>query len=122
MHQQPGGMHPQQAGMHPGPQRYGAGGRNYVNQITNYTTGKIPADFADIAIQKSIEIKDWGLKTYRCTKQIYNEKMGKSSRTVDFQLDQKIEKIRDTKTRYTRLLGKIERWFPSPFADNWVAV
>ena len=38
---------------------------------------------------------------------MYNEKVGKSSKTVDFQLEQKIEKIKDTKTRYTRLLGII---------------
>ena len=91
---------------HVGPQRYGVGGRSFVNQVSNYTQGKIPADFADIAIQKSIEIKDWGLKTYRCTKQMYNEKVGKGTRTVDFHLDQKIEKIKDTKARYTRVLGE----------------
>ena len=93
------------SGMQGGPQRYGTGGRNYVNQMANYASGKIPSDFADIAIQKGMDLKEWGLKTYRCSKQMYNEKVGKSSRTVDFMLDQKIEKIKDTRTRYTRLLG-----------------
>ena len=101
------GMYQNVQGGPAGPQRYGSGGRNYVNQMTNYASSKIPTDFADIAIQKGMDLKDWGLKTYRCTKQMYNEKLGKSSRTVDFMLDQRIEKIRDTRTRYTRLLGKI---------------
>ena len=83
-----------------------------MGQIGQQFGGKIPADFADIAIQKSIEIKDWGLKTYRCTKQIYNERTGKSSKTVDFQLEQKIEKVKETKSRYTKLLGmQIFWWF-----------
>jgi hypothetical protein len=37
---------------------------------------------------------------------MYNEKVGKGTRTVDFHLDQKIEKIKDTKARYTRVLGE----------------
>merc|ERR1711935_597262 len=61
-------------------------------------------EFADVGIQKIIEVKDWGLKSFRITKQVMNEKLGKGTRTVDFVLEEKIEKIKDTKSRYTRLL------------------
>ncbi|CAG5108603.1 Oidioi.mRNA.OKI2018_I69.chr1.g3871.t2.cds [Oikopleura dioica] len=75
-----------------------------VGQITNAVAGKVSTEYAEKAIQKSIDLKDWGLKTYRCTKQMYNERTGKGTRTVDFQLDEKIQKIKNTKARYTRLL------------------
>jgi len=75
-----------------------------VGQITSVVAGKVNTEYAEKALQKSIDLKDWGLKTYRCTKQMYNERTGKGTRTVDFQLDEKIQKIKNTKARYTRLL------------------
>lgn len=76
----------------------------FVGQVTNMVAGKVSTEYAEKAFQKSIDLKDWGLKTYRCTKQLYNEKTGKGTRTVDFQLDEKIQTIKNTKARYTRLL------------------
>ena len=72
----------------------------------------ISNEFAEHGIQKILEVKDWGLKSFRITKQVVNEKLGKGTRTVDFVLEEKIEKIKDTKSRYQRLLGKflIETW------------
>ena len=66
----------------------------------------ISNEFAEHGIQKILEVKDWGLKSFRITKQVVNEKLGKGTRTVDFVLEEKIEKIKDTKARYQRLLGK----------------
>ena len=57
----------------------------------------ISNEFADVGIQKILEVKDWGLKSFRITKQVMNEKLGKGTRTVDFVLEEKIEKIKDTK-------------------------
>ena len=67
----------------------------------------ISNEFAEHGIQKILEVKDWGLKSFRITKQVVNEKLGKGTRTVDFVLEEKIEKIKDTKSRYQRLLGKL---------------
>jgi len=64
----------------------------------------ISNEFAEHGIQKILEVKDWGLKSFRITKQVVNEKLGKGTRTVDFVLEEKIEKIKDTKSRYQRLL------------------
>ena len=66
---------------------------------------QISNEFAEAGITKILEVKDWGLKSFRITKQVVNEKLGKGTRTVDFALEEKIEKIKDTKSRYTRLLG-----------------
>ena len=70
----------------------------------------ISNEFAEHGIQKILEVKDWGLKSFRITKQVVNEKLGKGTRTVDFVLEEKIEKIKDTKSRYQRLLGKLLKW------------
>lgn len=37
---------------------------------------KFPASKIDV-------IKNWSVSTYKCTKQLINEKLGKSSKTVD---------------------------------------
>ena len=66
---------------------------------------QISNEFAETGIQKILEVKDWGLKSLRITKQVVNEKLGKGTRTVDFILEEKIEKIKDTRSRYQRLLG-----------------
>jgi hypothetical protein len=37
------------------------------------------------------KLKQWGRSTYKCTKQTIYEKLGKTSRTVDVELDSQIE-------------------------------
>lgn len=49
-------------------------------------------------------LKEWSLSTYKCTKQILNEKLGKCSRTVDSELENEIEKLRDTQHKYESIL------------------
>ncbi|KAJ0172424.1 hypothetical protein K1T71_012397 [Dendrolimus kikuchii] len=49
-------------------------------------------------------IKNWGVSTYKCTKQILYEKLGKSSRTVDTELEAQIEMLRETQRKYNGVL------------------
>ncbi|CAG4990949.1 unnamed protein product [Parnassius apollo] len=49
-------------------------------------------------------LKNWGVSTYKCTKQLLYEKLGKSSRTVDTELEVKIEALRETQRRYNGVL------------------
>ncbi|XP_041983102.1 arfaptin-2 [Aricia agestis] len=49
-------------------------------------------------------IKNWGVSTYKCTKQLLYEKLGKSSRTVDTELEAQIEMLRETQRKYTGVL------------------
>lgn len=48
--------------------------------------------------------REWSLSTYKCTKQLINEKLGKCSRTVDADLEIEIEKLRDTQHKYENIL------------------
>ncbi|KAG0715499.1 Arfaptin-2 [Chionoecetes opilio] len=49
-------------------------------------------------------IKTWSISTYKCTKQLLSEKLGKSSRTVDAELECQIEALRDTQRKYSQIL------------------
>nr|XP_045588064.1 arfaptin-2-like isoform X3 [Procambarus clarkii] len=49
-------------------------------------------------------IKTWSISTYKCTKQLLSEKLGKSSRTVDAELEGQIESLRDTQRKYSQIL------------------
>ncbi|XP_071054638.1 arfaptin-2 isoform X1 [Onthophagus taurus] len=49
-------------------------------------------------------LKNWSISTYKCTKQLMFEKLGKSSRTVDAELESQIEQLRDTQRKYLNIL------------------
>lgn len=46
----------------------------------------------------------WGKSAYKCTRQIVSEKLGKSSRTIDPELDVMIDNLRETKKKYEAIL------------------
>ena len=45
------------------------------------------------------KIKQWSRSTYKCTKQSIYEKLGKTTRTVDIELDAQIEVLKDKNNR-----------------------
>ena len=49
-------------------------------------------------------IKEWSKSAYKCTKQIIAEKMGKSSRTIDPELESEIARLRESKKKYEQIL------------------
>lgn len=49
-------------------------------------------------------LKNWSISTYKCTKQLMLEKLGKSSRTVDAELEAQIDQLRDTQKKYLNIL------------------
>ncbi|XP_013165928.1 PREDICTED: arfaptin-2 [Papilio xuthus] len=49
-------------------------------------------------------LKNWGVSTYKCTRQLLYEKLGKTSRTVDTDLEAKIESLRETQRKYNGVL------------------
>uniref|UniRef100_H2YGM3 AH domain-containing protein n=1 Tax=Ciona savignyi TaxID=51511 RepID=H2YGM3_CIOSA len=57
------------------------------------------------AAVRAENLKTWSVKTYKCTKQILSERLGKGSKTVDLELEAKIEILRDTKRKYENLLA-----------------
>ncbi|XP_063233789.1 arfaptin-2 isoform X1 [Bacillus rossius redtenbacheri] len=65
--------------------------------------------------QSKIEtIKNWSISTYKCTKQLMFEKLGKTSRTVDSELEAQIEQLRDTQRKYSNVL-RLSRALASHF-------
>lgn len=50
------------------------------------------------------DLRKWSLSTYKCTRQIISEKLGKGSRTIDPELEQQIEILRETQLKYLNVL------------------
>jgi hypothetical protein len=59
-------------------------------------------------------IKNWSISTYKCTRQLMMEKLGKTSRTVDTELEAQIEQLRETQRKYLSIL-RLSRAFSSHF-------
>jgi len=49
-------------------------------------------------------IKKWTVCTYKCSRQSLYEKFGKTSKTVDPELEDQIETLRDTQRKYSNIL------------------
>ncbi|XP_077156196.1 arfaptin-1 isoform X3 [Paroedura picta] len=56
------------------------------------------------AMEKLELVRRWSLNTYKCTRQIISEKLGRGSRTVDLELEAQIEILRDNKKKYENIL------------------
>nr|XP_023013008.1 arfaptin-2 [Leptinotarsa decemlineata] len=66
-----------------------------------------PPQTDDSSLLKSSRIeniKNWSISTYKCTKQIMFEKLGKSSRTVDAELESRIDQLKETQKKYMSIL------------------
>jgi len=59
-------------------------------------------------------IKNWTISTYKCSRQSLYEKLGKTNRTVDVELESQIETLRQTQRRYGNIL-KLSRALTSYF-------
>ncbi|XP_029302930.1 arfaptin-2-like isoform X3 [Cottoperca gobio] len=57
-----------------------------------------------VAVEKLDSVKKWGLNTYKCTKQMFSERFGRGSRTVDLELEAQIDVLRETKSKYEIIL------------------
>jgi len=65
-------------------------------------------------LSKIETIRNWSISTYKCTKQLMFEKLGKTSRTVDTDLERQIELLRDTQRKYSNIL-RLSRALASHF-------
>ncbi|XP_077956682.1 arfaptin-2 isoform X5 [Gasterosteus aculeatus] len=57
-----------------------------------------------VAVEKLDSVKKWGINTYKCTKQMFSERFGRGSRTVDLELEAQIDVLRETKNKYEIIL------------------
>ncbi|KAL1023490.1 hypothetical protein UPYG_G00041430 [Umbra pygmaea] len=61
-------------------------------------------DLKNPAMEKIDLVRKWSINTYKCTKQILSEKLGRGSRTVDLELEGQIEVLRDNKRKYEQVV------------------
>ncbi|XP_030643961.1 arfaptin-1 [Chanos chanos] len=61
-------------------------------------------DMRNPALEKLELVRKWSINTYKCTKQILSEKLGRGSRTVDLELEAQIEVLRDNKRKYEHVI------------------
>lgn len=66
------------------------------------------------AHSKIESIRNWSISTYKCTKQLMYEKLGKTSRTVDSELESQIDLLRETQRKYCNIL-RLSRALSSHF-------
>jgi len=79
---------------------------------TSASVNDIPASAAETSVNlsrsrdanKLESIKNWTISTYKCSRQTLFEKLGKTSRTVDTELETQIETLRDTQRKYSNIL------------------
>ena len=53
---------------------------------------------------KGALLKEWGVHQIRVTKQLVSEKFGKGTRTVDSNLDNRIDSLKETQKKYAQLM------------------
>lgn len=63
-----------------------------------------PGTFLKNSVSKIDTLKNWSISTYKCTRQLMLEKLGKSARTVDSELEAQIEQLRETQRKYLQIL------------------
>ncbi|XP_026158827.1 arfaptin-1 isoform X4 [Mastacembelus armatus] len=61
-------------------------------------------DLKNPAMEKLDLVRKWSINTYKCTRQILSEKLGRGSRTVDLELEAQIDVLRDNKRKYQNVI------------------
>nr|XP_029543194.1 arfaptin-1-like isoform X2 [Oncorhynchus nerka]XP_029543196.1 arfaptin-1-like isoform X2 [Oncorhynchus nerka] len=61
-------------------------------------------DLKNPAMEKLDLVRKWSINTYKCTRQILSEKLGRGSRTVEPELEGQIEVLRDNKRKYEHVV------------------
>ncbi|KAL8588176.1 hypothetical protein ACOMHN_067740 [Nucella lapillus] len=64
----------------------------------------VPKSMSASAHSKLESIKDWSVNTFKCTRQLISERLGRGSKTVDLEMEGKIESLRDTQRKYGNIL------------------
>ncbi|MEQ2262453.1 Arfaptin-1 [Xenotaenia resolanae] len=61
-------------------------------------------DLKNPAMEKLDLVRKWSINTYKCTRQILSEKLGRGSKTVDLELEGQIELLRENKRKYQNVI------------------
>ncbi|XP_051941073.1 arfaptin-1 isoform X1 [Hippocampus zosterae] len=61
-------------------------------------------DMKSPTMEKLDLVRKWSINTYKCTRQILSEKLGRGSKTVDLDLEGQIDVLRDNKRKYQNVI------------------
>ncbi|XP_077425904.1 arfaptin-1 isoform X3 [Vanacampus margaritifer] len=61
-------------------------------------------DLKSPAMEKLDLVRKWSVSTYKCTRQILSEKLGRGSKTVDLDLEAQIDVLRENKRKYQNVI------------------
>ncbi|XP_007578607.1 arfaptin-1-like isoform X2 [Poecilia formosa] len=61
-------------------------------------------DLKNPAMEKLDLVRKWSINTYKCTRQILSEKLGRGSKTVDLELEAQIELLRENRRKYQNVI------------------
>nr|XP_046274065.1 arfaptin-1 isoform X2 [Scatophagus argus]XP_046274073.1 arfaptin-1 isoform X2 [Scatophagus argus] len=75
-----------------------------MNAQANSGAVVLSDDLKNPAMEKLDLVRKWSINTYKCTRQILSEKLGRGSRTVDMELEAQIEILRDNKRKYQNVI------------------
>lgn len=56
-----------------------------------------------LASEKLERVRKWSITTFKCTRQALSEKLGRGSRTVDLELEPRLELLKDDRQRYDHM-------------------
>jgi arfaptin len=71
-------------------------------------------EFLKNGASKIDSLKNWSISTYKCTRQVILERVGKTSKTSNTELEQQINDLRETQRKYLSIL-RLSRIFNSHF-------
>ncbi|KAK3507543.1 hypothetical protein QTP70_028173 [Hemibagrus guttatus] len=74
------------------------------NDQSNSGAVVLADDMKNPAMEKLELVRKWSINTYKCTKQILSEKLGRGSRTVDLELEARIDVLHDNKRKYVHVV------------------
>ncbi|TNN89737.1 Arfaptin-1 [Liparis tanakae] len=84
---------------------FGSGStRGAMNEQPQSGAVVLSDDLKNPAMEKLDLVRKWSINTYKCTRQILSEKLGRGSRTVDMELEAQIEVLRDNKRKYQNVI------------------
>lgn len=63
----------------------------------------VPGSNKNPASEKLERVRKWSITTYKCTRQALSEKLGRGSRTVDLDLQPRLELLKDDRQRYDHM-------------------
>ena len=92
-----------------------AGGYGYTKPVVSATEGGVGQILVRADTSAKVEaLRKWTISTYKCTKQLVSEKLGRRTKTVDEELEKHIEYLRETQRKYAALL-KLARQLTQQF-------